>query len=48
MKKKYQGTVKENRVHLQSLRGEFEALRMQNGELGTNYFSRTLSIANKM
>ncbi|PHU13706.1 hypothetical protein BC332_14911 [Capsicum chinense] len=48
MKKKYQGTAKVKRVQLQELRGEFEALRMQGGELVTEYFSKVLAIANKM
>ena len=48
MKKKYQGTARVKRAHLQALRGDFENLRMQAGESISDYFSRTMVIANKM
>nr|XP_048331640.1 uncharacterized protein LOC125422966 [Ziziphus jujuba var. spinosa] len=48
MKKKYQGTARVKRVKLQSLRAEFENLRMKSGELVSEYFSRTMAITNKM
>ncbi|RDX70116.1 hypothetical protein CR513_50669, partial [Mucuna pruriens] len=48
MKKKYQGSVRAKRQQLQTLRSEFETLRMKSRESVTNYFSRTMAIANKM
>lgn len=48
MKQKYQGTAKVKRAQLQALRREFEILQMQAGESVNEYFSRTLTIANKM
>lgn len=48
MKKKYAGNVKVKRAHLQSLRTEFETLRMKVGESVLDFFSRTMTIANKM
>ena len=48
MKKKYQGSNRTKRAHLQALRKEFEMLHMKNDESVTNYFARTMTIANKM
>ena len=48
MKKKYEGTAKAKRAQLQALRGDFKTLPMKSGELVSDYFSRTMAIANKM
>ncbi|KAG5103498.1 hypothetical protein JHK84_048467 [Glycine max] len=48
MKKKYQGSNRTKRAHLQALRKEFEMLHMKSDESVTNYFSRTMTIENKM
>nr|DAD21449.1 TPA_asm: hypothetical protein HUJ06_022912 [Nelumbo nucifera] len=48
MKKKYQGNTRAKRVQLQALRREFEVLQMKLGESISEYFSRTMAIANKM
>ena len=48
MRQKSQGTTKVKRAHLQALHVEFETLRMQPTESIEEYFSRTMSIANKM
>jgi hypothetical protein len=48
MKQKYQGTTRVKRAQLQALRREFEILQMKAGESVNDYFSRTLTIANKM
>jgi hypothetical protein len=48
MKMKYQGSTKVRRAQLQALRREFEILGMKEDESVENYFSRTLTIANKM
>nr|DAD21450.1 TPA_asm: hypothetical protein HUJ06_022913 [Nelumbo nucifera] len=48
MKKKYQGNTRAKRVQLQALRREFEVLQMKLGESVSEYFSRTMAIANKM
>ena len=48
MKQKYQGTARVKRAQLQALRREFEILQMKAGESVNEYFSRTLTIANKM
>ncbi|PNX83385.1 retrovirus-related Pol polyprotein from transposon TNT 1-94 [Trifolium pratense] len=48
MRQKYQGSTKVKRAQLQALRKEFEILNMKIGESIEEYFSRTLSIANKM
>ncbi|TXG53855.1 hypothetical protein EZV62_019111 [Acer yangbiense] len=48
LKQKYQGTTRVKRAQLQALCKEFEVLHMKVGELVNEYFSRTLTIANKM
>lgn len=48
MRRKYQGSTKVKCAQLQSLRKEFEILAMKEGETIDDYFTRTLSIANKM
>ncbi|GMJ03442.1 hypothetical protein HRI_004013400 [Hibiscus trionum] len=48
MKKKYEGSAKVKRQQLQTLRTEFENLKMQSGESIAIYFSRFMSITNKM
>eukprot|EP00257_Ricinus_communis_P023863 XP_015583970.1 uncharacterized protein LOC107262475 [Ricinus communis] len=40
--------MREKRQQLQSLRQEFELLRMKSGETISNFFSRTMAIVNKM
>jgi hypothetical protein len=48
MKKKYEGSARVKRSHLQALRREFETLEMKVGEGVFEYFSRVLTVANKM
>ncbi|GAU27067.1 hypothetical protein TSUD_314290 [Trifolium subterraneum] len=48
MKRKYQGSTKVKRAHLQALRREFEVLAMKESESVNDYFAKTLAIANKM
>ncbi|CAL5432597.1 unnamed protein product [Camellia sinensis] len=48
MKKKFEGSARVKRSHLQALRREFETLEMKAGEGVFEYFSRVLSVANKM
>lgn len=48
MKEKFQGTSRMKHAQLQSLRSDFEILRMKEGESVTSYVGRTLSIVNKM
>ncbi|CAJ2668206.1 unnamed protein product [Trifolium pratense] len=48
MRKKYQGSTKVKRAQLQALRKEFEILQMKDNESVSDFFSRTLAIANKM
>ncbi|CAJ2635130.1 unnamed protein product [Trifolium pratense] len=48
MKRKYQGSTKVKRAHLQALKREFEVLEMKENESVEQYFSRTLAIANRM
>ncbi|BBH07042.1 ADP glucose pyrophosphorylase large subunit 1 [Prunus dulcis] len=48
MKQKFQGSTWVKRAQLQSLRCDFEVLRMKEGESVNAYFARVLSIANKM
>nr|KYP40819.1 Retrovirus-related Pol polyprotein from transposon TNT 1-94 [Cajanus cajan] len=48
LKQKYQGSTKVKRAQLQSLRGEFEAIKMKTEENVNEYFARILSIVNKM
>ncbi|CAL5371264.1 unnamed protein product [Camellia sinensis] len=48
MKKKFEGSARVKRSHLQALCREFETLEMKAGEGVSEYFSRVLSVANKM
>ncbi|MCH80264.1 hypothetical protein A2U01_0001030 [Trifolium medium] len=48
MKRKYQGTTKVKRAQFQAIRREFELLEMKESESVDEYFSRTLTIANRM
>ncbi|MCH91955.1 retrovirus-related Pol polyprotein from transposon TNT 1-94, partial [Trifolium medium] len=48
MRRKYQGSTKVKRAHLQALRREFEVLAMKEIETVDEYFTRTLAIANCM
>jgi len=48
MRRKYQGSTKVKCAQLQTLSKEFEILAMMEGETIDEYFTRTLSIANKM
>ncbi|XP_061996032.1 uncharacterized protein LOC133714032 [Rosa rugosa] len=48
MKKKYEGNARVKRSVLQALRKEFETLEMKSGEKVSDYFSRVMSVANKM
>ena len=47
MKKKFEGSARVKRSHLQALRREFEILEMKTGGV-SEYFSRVLSVANRM
>ncbi|XP_073133594.1 uncharacterized protein [Henckelia pumila] len=48
MKKKYEGNDRVKRSILQALRKEFETLEMKSGENVSDYFSRVMSVVNKM
>ncbi|KAF2294118.1 hypothetical protein GH714_007665 [Hevea brasiliensis] len=48
MKKKYQGSARARRQQLQALHSEFKTLWMKSGESITDYFSRVMTIVNKM
>lgn len=48
MKKKYQGNPRVQCSQLQALHREFETLEMKSGENVSDYFSRTMLIANKL
>ncbi|XP_010242587.1 PREDICTED: uncharacterized protein LOC104586904 [Nelumbo nucifera] len=48
MKKKFEGNARVKRSHLQVLCREFETLEMRSGEGVTEYFSRVMTVANKM
>ncbi|MCI07000.1 retrovirus-related Pol polyprotein from transposon TNT 1-94 [Trifolium medium] len=48
MRRKYQGSTKVKRAHLQALKREFEVLAMKESEYVDEYFARTLAIANRM
>nr|XP_010317112.1 uncharacterized protein LOC101265058 [Solanum lycopersicum] len=47
-KKKYQGTARVKRTHLEALRRNFETLQMKKGESVISYCARTMEISNKM
>lgn len=48
MKRKYEGNARVKRSVLQALRKEFEVLEMKTGETVNEYFSRVISVANRM
>ena len=48
MKKKFEGNARVKKSHLQALRREFETLERKSGEGVTEYFSRVMTVANKM
>ena len=48
MKKKYEENARVKRSILQTLRRDFETLEMKSGECITDYFSRVMSVSNKM
>ncbi|XP_020218660.2 uncharacterized protein LOC109801906 [Cajanus cajan] len=48
MKKKYEGTTRVKRAHLQALRKDFETAHMKEGESVNEYLARVLVISNKM
>uniref|UniRef100_A0A2N9G6A8 Integrase catalytic domain-containing protein n=5 Tax=Fagus sylvatica TaxID=28930 RepID=A0A2N9G6A8_FAGSY len=48
MKKKFEGNARVKRSHLQALHREFETLEMRFDEGVTEYFSRVMTVANKM
>ena len=48
MKKKFEGNARVKRSHFQALHREFETLEMRFGEGVTKYFSRVMTVANKM
>ncbi|XP_074298462.1 uncharacterized protein LOC141629343 [Silene latifolia] len=48
MKRKYQGNARAKRVMLQGLREDFDSLRMKKGESVDDFFSRMMTIVNKM
>ncbi|GMY19433.1 retrovirus-related Pol polyprotein from transposon TNT 1-94 [Fagus crenata] len=48
MKKKFEGNASVKRSHLQALRREFETLKMRSSEGVTKYFSRVMTVANKI
>ena len=48
MKKKFKGNARVKRSHLQALCREFETLEMRSGEGVIKYFSRVMTMANKM
>jgi hypothetical protein len=48
MRRKYEGNKRVKRSILQALRKEFEILEMKSGEGVSDYFSRVMTVANKM
>ena len=48
MKKKYEGNERVKQSIIQALRKEFETIEMKFGEGVSDYFSRVMSVANKM
>ncbi|PNX84994.1 retrovirus-related Pol polyprotein from transposon TNT 1-94 [Trifolium pratense] len=48
MRRKYQGSTKVKRTHLQALKHEFKVLTTKESESFDQYFAITLAIANRM
>ncbi|KAK2452730.1 hypothetical protein QL285_000498 [Trifolium repens] len=48
MKRKFEGSTKVKRAHLQALRRDFEVLMMKDSETVDEYFARTMVIVNRM
>ncbi|CAO2830911.1 unnamed protein product [Amaranthus hypochondriacus] len=48
LQQEFQGDSKVRSIKLQSLRGDFENLKMKKGELMKDYFSRVIEIVNQM
>ncbi|XP_058211523.1 uncharacterized protein LOC131323692 [Rhododendron vialii] len=48
LQKTYRGADKVKRIHLQTLRGEFESLRMKSSESISEYYARIMVVSNQM